>query len=449
MTSLAKFPAPRDIMPRPQTLGEAQVSRKADAERANEETLRKYRAYINPGLADLLRFIGYGAVESRAEGVIVWDSDGREYLDFLAGFGMFALGHRPPSVLKAVREQLDRAPMSSRLLLGKPAADLAELLVSLAPGSLRRVFFTNSGAEAVEGALKIARAATGRKQIVAAENAFHGKTLGALSASGRPVYKEPFEPLLPGFAHVPFGDAKALEKAVSQETAAVILEPIQGEAGVIIPGDDYLPAAREICDRAGALLILDEVQTGLGRTGKMFACEHWGVAPDIMALAKALSGGVIPIGAFMAREELWKPLEENPLLHSSTFGGGGLACAAGLAAVKAILQDDLPSRANRLGRQLLDELRSLQRKHEDSISEVRGLGLMIGVEFTDSDVAGLAIAGLAQRRILVGYTLNNPKVMRIQPPLVVSEQHVARFLQALSESLDQTRELVKSVQQTA
>jgi putrescine aminotransferase len=264
------------------TSTEAPVSRESEGERAAESTFEKYRAYVNPGLADLLRFIGYGELESRAEGAVVRDSQGREYLDFLASFGVFALGHRPPEVLKAVREQLDRVPLSSKLLLSEPAADLAELLASIAPGGLNRVFFTNSGAEAVEGALKIARAATGRKQIVAAENAFHGKTMGALSASGRPVYKEPFEPLVPGFVHVPFGDAAALERAVTGETAAVILEPIQGEAGVIVPGGDYLPAARRICDGAGALLILDEVQTGLGRTGKMFACEHWGVAPDIM-----------------------------------------------------------------------------------------------------------------------------------------------------------------------
>jgi putrescine aminotransferase len=266
-----------------------------------------------------------------------------------------------------------------------------------------------------------------------------------LSASGREIYRKPFEPLLPGFSHVPFGDTEAMRRAVTGETAAVILEPIQGEAGVIIPPDDYLPAVREICDAAGALLILDEVQTGLGRTGALFACQHYGVTPDIMTLAKALGGGVIPVGAFIARPELWEVFRDNPLLHSSTFGGNPLACAAGVAAIDAIIEENLPQRAAELGARALARLGRLRQQFPEAIFEVRGRGLLIGVEFGHEDIAGLVIAGLAQRRIIAAYTLNNPRVIRLEPPLVIEEELLDRVLTALSESVQHTMDLLQDV----
>ncbi|MDD3928150.1 MAG: aminotransferase class III-fold pyridoxal phosphate-dependent enzyme, partial [bacterium] len=233
-----------------------------------EETLEKFGRYHNPSLARLLKFTGYAAVEEYAEGVRITDSEGRTFIDCGGGYGVFSLGHRHPRVVQAVKDQLDRMPMSSKVLINKQLADLAERLAQVTPGELQYSFFCNSGTEAVEGALKIARLATGRTRIVAAENAFHGKTFGGMSASGRDIYKEPFQPLVPGFEHVPFGDTAAMAAAVNGETAAVILEPIQGEGGVVVPPDEYLPAVRQICDEHGVLLILDEVQTGLGRTGK-------------------------------------------------------------------------------------------------------------------------------------------------------------------------------------
>ena len=252
--------------------------------------------------------------------------------------------------------------------------------------------------------------------------------------------------MVPGFQHVPFGDAEALAAAVDGQTAAVILEPIQGEGGVIIPPDDYLPAVRNVCNRAGALLILDEVQTGFGRTGTMFACESVNVAPDIICLAKALGGGVMPLGAFASTPRIWAALEENPLLHSSTLGVNPLACAAGLAAIREIRRLDLPARARKLGEFALARLGDLQIAHPDLISDVRGRGLLIGVEFTDADIAGLVIAGLAQRRVIAAYTLNNPLVIRIEPPLVITEDELARGLRALGESVAQAAEMVAGLQ---
>jgi len=426
--------------------GESEVT---DAHRPEDinvaEVFARYRDHVNAGLASLCRFMGFEAVEWRAEGCRIWDTEGNEYLDLLAGFGTLAIGHRPAAVVAAVKEQLDRIPLGSRVLFDQTVADLAAELAAILPGDISKSFFCHSGTEAVEGALKLARLHTGRQNIVAAEAGFHGKTYGSLSASGRDVYKMPFAPLLPGFRHVPFGDSAALAAVVDGHTAAVILEPIQGEGGVIIPPDDYLPAARQICDQHGALLILDEVQTGFGRTGAMFACDTVNVAPDIICLAKALGGGVMPLGAFASTPKIWAPLEENPFLHSSTLGGNPLACAAGLAAIREIKRLDLPGRARKLGEQALQQLRELQAAYPDLIAEVRGRGLLIGAEFTDADIAGLVIAGLAQRRVITAYTLNNPLVIRIEPPLVISAAELARGLTALAKSVAQAAEILEQL----
>jgi len=403
-----------------------------------------YSEHVNPGLARLLQFMGLDGLEERAEGCYLWDSEGRRYLDFLGGFGTFALGHRPPAVIQAVQRQLERMPLSSKLLVSPLQAELGALLAEIAPGDLKYSFFCNSGAEAVEGCLKLARAATGRAKIVAAEGAFHGKTLGALSVSGREVYRKPFEPLIPGVMFVPFGDTLALRQAVDGETAAVILEPVQGEGGVRIPPHDYLPAAREACDKAGALLILDEVQTGFGRTGKMFACEHWGVAPDLMALAKALGGGVMPIGAIVGTPATWKVFEENPLIHSSTFGGAPLACAAAIASVKEIRERDLPARAAEMGVYLLQGLSEVKAQFPEHVVDVRGLGLLTGIEFAEPDFASLVVSGLVSRGIIAAYTLNQPQVLRAEPPLIVTLEEICSFLAALRESMRQAVSLLGS-----
>lgn len=400
-----------------------------------DETIAKYRQYVNPGLANLMDFVGFHVVEWSGDGAIVRDSAGGEYLDFLGGYGVFAVGHGHPRVVQAVCEQAKRMPLSSRVLFNRPMADLAERLAQITPGTLQYSFFCNSGAEAVEGALKLARLATGKTQIIGTEGGFHGKTFGGMSASGREVYRAPFAPLVPDFIHVPFGDAEAVAAVITEETAAVIVEPVQGENGVIVPPDDYLPALRQLCTDRGVLLIFDEVQTGFGRTGKLFGCEHWGVAPDIMTLAKALGGGVMPIGAFTATPEVWRVFEPNPLLHSSTFGGNELACVAGLTTIEVILEEGLVENAAVLGAELLAGLRAVGEQYPGVITEVRGKGLLIGVEFTDRDFAALVIAGFAQQHILAAYTLNNPCVIRFEPPLVITREQIARVLTAFDTAV--------------
>ncbi len=412
-----------------------------------DAVVQRDREHLTPGRAKLIDFMGFGVIEDRAEGCYVYDHHGDAYLDFLGGFGVYALGHRPPEVVEAVKRQLDRQPMSCRLMYDEPQAELAALLGELTPGDLQYSFFGNSGAEAVEGALKLVRlyfSSQGepRPKFVSTEGAFHGKTLGALAVSGREKYRLPFAPLMGEVVHVPFGDAEALAAAVDDQTAAVILEPIQGEAGVIIPPDGYLQAARAACDAHGAKLIFDEVQTGFARTGRLFGCQWSGVAPDVMTLAKALGGGVMPIGAFVATAEMWAPMSPNPLLHSSTWGGNPLACAAGVAAVKAIVERNLADAALARGEQLMAGLEVLRAAHPDVLKDVRGRGLLVGLEFHNEDVAGLVIATLAAQKILVAYTLNNPTVMRFEPPLIVTAEQIDHLLACLGQALAETAAIV-------
>jgi len=409
------------------------------------ETLERYRRYVNPGLARLFAFGGAETVEWAAEGCLVWDIHGREYIDCACGPAIFNIGHRHPRVLAAVRDQLLRIPMSVRTMPSAPQAELAERLAQLSPGDLQYAFFCNSGTEAVEGALKLARLATGRPGFIAMRDAFHGKTLGALSATGREYYRKPFEPLVPGFTHVPFGDAAAVEAAITPETAAVILEPVQGEAGVIIPPAGYLREVRAICDRNRVLLIADEIQTGLGRTGRLFGVEHEGVVPDIMTLAKALGGGVIPIGAFLARPALWEEFRQHPYLHSSTFGGNPLACRAALATLAVLVEERLAENAAVRGRYFLTRLREIQERHPDVIRDVRGIGLLIGIEFAHSDYALMVSAEAGHRGVITFYTLNKPEVIRIAPPLVITPDLIDRAAVGIEEAVAEAERLLGAV----
>ncbi|NLC58309.1 MAG: aminotransferase class III-fold pyridoxal phosphate-dependent enzyme [Armatimonadetes bacterium] len=414
-----------------------------EVERIADEVLEKYRRHVNPGAANLLRFAGFGVPEWEGEGVYVRDLSGKEYLDFVGGYGVFSLGYRHPRVVAAVQEQLNRLPLKTQYFLSKPVADACALLAEVAPGRLQYTFLCNSGTEAVEGALKCARVFTRRPGIVSAVGAFHGKSLGSLSASGRDVYKEPFQPLVPGFKHVPFGQIEPLREALTEEVGAVILEAVQGEGGVRVPPADYLRQVRAACDEHGVLLILDEVRTGFGRLGSLFAADLYGIEPDVLCLGKALGGGVMPVAAFMAREEIWEAMfAENPWLHSSTFGGSPLAAAAALAAVQTTLDEKLPERAATLEADLLGGLRRVQQRFPEVLADVRGRGLLAGVEFTDPDLAKLVITAMGHHGVLVAYSLNNPCVVRLEPPLIVTADQVAHAVQVFEECIAESLEAV-------
>lgn len=406
-------------------------------------TYDRYTRHVNPGMAAVVKFMGFETVEWSAEGCYVYGPAGERYLDCLGGPGVFTFGHRHPKIVAAVAEQLQHMPLSSHLLLDPVLAEAAEAVAGLCPGELQYCFFCNSGAEAIEGALKVARMFTGRPGFVAAQNAFHGKTFGALSASGREVYKAPFEPLLSGFTHVPFGDAEALQAAVGPDTAAVLLEPVQCEAGVIIPPEGYLQEAREICEAAGALLILDEIQTGFGRTGMTWACDAEGVTPDIMTLGKALGGGVMPVGAFVARPAIWDIFKENPYIHTSTFGGNPLACAAIKAAVEVYHSEDIAALCAERGAELLAGVQGLAAEYPGMVEAVRGRGLLVGLQFPDADIGNLVIATLAQHSILTAFTLNRPEVVRLEPPACITSDEVQYVVSCVGEALAAAKELLQ------
>ncbi|MBV8489302.1 MAG: putrescine aminotransferase [Candidatus Eremiobacteraeota bacterium] len=411
------------------------------------ETVESFRDHINPGFLEYRK-----ATNVEGAGAVVEWSDagpnsyrdvlGREYLDCLGGFGIFNVGHRHPKVVKAVADQLRRQPLHSQDLLDPLRAMLAKTLAMLTPEGLDFAFFCNSGTEAVEGSLKLARAYDPTKQtIVAATKGFHGKSYGSLSASAKAEFRRPFGPMLPNIEHVPFDDLPALRdtmqscKAVGEDVGAVLLEPIQGEGGVNIPGDDYLPGVRALCDEFGALLILDEVQTGMGRTGKMFCCEHWNVAPDLMCLAKAFGGGVMPAGAVVGRREIFSRLFDNPFLHTSTFGGNPLACAAALATINVLLEERLPQRAAEIGAQFLAGIRKAAAGKERLVVDVRGKGLLMALEFGDNETGFEFGKRMLDRGVLVSGTLVNARTIRVEPPLTITKEQVDYVCQAIAESL--------------
>ena len=410
-----------------------------------EETIAKYEKYINPAQAKLFRFMGLASVEGHAQGWTITDSEGREFIDCLGGYGMFALGHRHPKVVEAVEKELHAMPMCGKVLFNRPMGELAEALAEITPGDLQYSFFVNSGTEAVEGCLKVARLATKRSKFVAAENAFHGKTMGSLTATGRDLYREPFKPLLDCFTHVPYGDASALEAVVDEETAAVILDPIQGEGGIIVPPAGYLKEVKAICEAKGALLMADEVQTGIGRTGTWFGVEHDGVKPDLMACAKALGGGVMPLGAIIGTPAAWQGLIEAPFLHTSTFGGNQMACAAGVATIKAIKEEDLLRRSAETGAYFKAGLEQIQKEFPEVIAEVRGKGMMLGVELTREGAGGMLMSLMIDKSIIVAYTLNNPKVIRIEPPLIMPKEVVDYVLENFRSAVAMTASVIEDL----
>ncbi len=412
------------------------------------ETLELHREYVNESLTDLIAGYGLPRQFVKAEGIRLWDGDGNEYLDFLCSYGALSLGHNNPRIIAAV-EKARKLPNFFVISPGPVTGALAASLASVSPGDLQRSFFCNSGSEAIEGAIKLARAATGRSRIVAAREGFHGKSMGALSITGHEEIRTPFAPLLPGVVHVPFSDADAIEAALREEpTGAVVLEPIQGPAGIIVPPDGYLADVRRLCDKYGALLILDEIQTGLGRTGRMFGCDHEGVVPDVLCLSKGLSGGIYPIGAYVTSDRIWRQAygtKKTASLHSSTFGGNTLACAAALEAIRITVEDDLPDRAAKLGDYFKGELNTLADRFP-ILREVRGRGLMIGLDFTQTQnpltrgalnqtAAMIAVQMMHRHRIVSIYTFTNENVVRLAPPLTAERTDLDRYLEALEDTL--------------
>lgn len=434
----------------------------------NREQVREgYRDFINPGLASMLSLLDFDKRFVRAKGVKVWDDQGEEYLDFLGGYGALNLGHNPDNVIEAVQRVKD-APNILQASLNPYAAALAHNLAAVTPGSLKYTFFCNSGTEAVEAALKTARLCSGKNKILYCENSFHGKSFGSLSVTGRDKYKKPFGPILPDCHSVQYDNLPVLEQELAdKDVAAVIVEPIQGEGGIMVPAAGYIRGVRDLCDKYQALLIVDEIQTGLGRTGKYFDCQHEGIVPDIMCLAKSLGGGVMPIGACVATERVYKKAYgslDRCLLHTSTFGGNSRAMAAGIASIEYIVDNRLDMKAKEMGNYALERMHDMKEKYP-LIKDIRGRGLMMGVEFHSGETSlmnklsggtisrigkeyiGAVVAGelLNKYRIITAYTLNNPNVIRLEPPLVISRDQMDYMIESLGNIMEKNKGISKMV----
>ncbi len=368
----------------------------------------------------------------KGRGMFVEDIQGKRYLDFVGGIAVCSLGHCHPALVKAISAQAKKLMHTSNLYYIQQQAELAALLARVVPKSINKFFFCNSGAEAIEGAFKLAVKHTKRQRIIAMQGSFHGRTAASVGATWKSSYREPFGALIPKiFDFVPFNDLAAVERAIGEQTAAVIVEAIQGESGINVPSNDYLPGLRKLCDEHGALLISDEVQTGMGRTGKWFACEHWNVEPDELTMAKALGGG-FPIGCFGARAEVMGSF--SPGNHASTFGGNPLACVAAKAAIKTMQKLKLPQRAAKIGEYFKKRLNELADKH-GCVREVRGLGLMLAMELSTKQIADAAVVKARKRGFLINCTAD--KVLRFVPPLIVERKHIDRLIEALDGILSE------------
>ncbi|MCG8485110.1 MAG: putrescine aminotransferase [Clostridia bacterium] len=413
-----------------------------------EDSVENFNAHVNPGWLEYRKSVSTDAtfVEWESEGVHFYDVNKTEFIDCLGGFGIYSCGHRNPEIVKAVESQLSKYCLHSQELVDPLRGYLAKLLAMITPGDLKYSFFTNGGAEAVEMALKLARLATGGKWYISTINAFHGKSLGAISMGGKGSYREPYLPMIQQVQHVEYGDAEAMEKAiknlqhVGEKVAAVIIEPIQGEAGIIIPPEGYLKRVREICDETGVALIFDEIQTGMGRCGSMFRCEAEGVAPDIMTYGKAFGGGVMPITGIIANSKMWtQDIIDNPwILGSPTFGGNPLACSAAIATIKYMLENDLPQQAKEKGEYLTEKLAAIQAKYPKLLIGVRGMGMLFGLEFPESEMGYSVAKGLFARKVMTAGTLVNAKTLRIEPPLIMNYETIDEVLKRLDEALADT-----------
>ena len=408
------------------------------------ETVDSYEKYYNRGFVTYRKSVTeagqFAAIEWSGEGSLLRDLLGREYIDCLGGYGIFSAGVNHPKVVKAVTDQIQRMALNSQELLEPWRAALGKVLAAITPGELQNSFFINNGTDAIEGAIKLTRLYTRRSTFISTLGGFHGKSLGSLSLMGKASFREPFQSGLQDVRFVPYGDGDALEAefqrcaSVGVQIAGLVLEPVQGEAGGIVPPADYFPRARELCTRYGALLIADEIQTGMGRTGKLWGVDHWNVVPDIMCLGKSIGGGVMPLSAFISTAEIWEVMIPNPIIHSTTFGGNPLACAAGLAAIEVTLEEDLPGQAASKGDFLLRELGCLQQKYPGVLQEAHGKGLLIGMEFPTQEIGWQVASGLFKRGVLVAGTYANARVIRVEPALGISIELLKEMLNRLEDA---------------
>ena len=407
-----------------------------DETRIIKETHDYYTENLNPGFVTMKRSAKSDAhgVEWRGEGVYMYNIHGHRFIDCLGGYGVFALGHRHPHVMHRVKETMERIGLYSQELLNPLQAVLAHEIAKRAPGDLQYVYYHCGGAESNDAAIKLARLATGRQLHVSFSNAFHGKTIGALTATNRPVLKKPFHPLVYGFSVAPYNNIELLPNYITDQVASVIIEPIQGEGGIIVPDNEFLHAVRRRCDEVGALMHVDEVQSGWGRTGRYFCSEHSGVEADIITLGKALGGGLATQSAMICNKKAFSRLAENPWWLTNTFAGSQLSCAASLATIEVYESENLLEQCRTKGADFKWRIGEVVGRHPSILKEVRGLGLWIGLECQSPELGSRIADELFHRDVLVAQTINNPAVIRIQPPLIITPEEIDFVLNAIEDS---------------
>ncbi len=425
----------------------------AEKERMTKETIDHFDNYVSPGWLKYRKSVSTNAamLEWQDHDSSVVSLYGEDFIDCLGGFGIYTCGHKNKEIVETVKAQLDHQALHSQELLDPLRGYLAKAVAEITPGDLQYCFFTNGGAEANEMALKLARVATGGRWYVSTVNAFHGKSMGAVSMGGKGTYRTPYTPMVQQVVHVEYGNAEDARKAirnliaVGEKVAAFIVEPVQGEAGIIIPPAGYLKEIRAICDEYGVAMICDEIQTGMGRTGHMWRCEGEDVVPDILTFGKAFGGGIMPITGLICRPPMWtQDLVDNPwLLGSPTFGGNPVCCSAAIATIKYMIDHDIPGVCAKKGALIREGLDKLAAKYSDLIDEVRGIGLMLAVEFKTSEIGYEVAKGMFARKVITAGTLVNAKCVRFEPASVITEEQIAQVIQRMDEALADTRASMK------
>ncbi len=421
----------------------------AEKEKITKETIEHFDNYVSPGWLKYRKSVSTNAamLEWQDHDSSVTSLYGEDFIDCLGGFGIYTCGHKNKEIVETVKAQLDHQALHSQELLDPLRGYLAKAVAQITPGDLQYCFFTNGGAEANEMALKLARVATGGRWYVSTVNAFHGKSMGAVSMGGKGTYRTPYTPMVQQVVHVEYGNAEDARKAirnliaVGEKVAAFIVEPVQGEAGIIIPPKGYLKEIRAICDEYGVAMICDEIQTGMGRTGHMWRCEGEDVVPDILTFGKAFGGGIMPITGLICRPPMWtEQLVDNPwLLGSPTFGGNPVCCSAAIATIKYMIDHDIPGVCAQKGALIKEGLDKLAAKYPDLIDEVRGIGLMLAVEFKTSEIGYEVAKGMFARKVITAGTLVNAKCVRFEPASVITEEQIAQVIERMDEALADTR----------
>ena len=407
-----------------------------------EEIYTCYEAHVNPVYPSFLRRLGIPYPAASAEGAVIRDVHGKEYIDCTSGYGLLNLGHNHPSLIEVAIDQLrSRQPLTRPMITGIQAR-LAQRLAAATPGDLECVFLCNSGSEAIDSAIKLARLTTGRPKILSALGSFHGYTYGALSASGIPKLQKAFGPLVPGIDHVPYGETPAVQAALGPDVAAVLLEPVQHEAGVRLPPDGYLRAVRDLCDAGGVLLILDEVKTGFGRTGPLFACDSLGIVPDILVLGKSLGGGLVPAGAVVARKSLWRRFGLSFGMSASSYAGNALACRVALRVLELIREGPILEEGSRMGGLLQEGLGEAVHRYPSVLEKVRSVGLLASLRAANPALANAISSSLCRRGVLAMTAFGDGAELMFEPPLIITERQVAEVAAALEDSC---REVLKDL----